>query len=115
VTRWRFDWLPHLILLLGVGIVAFPIYVTLVASTLPVSDIVHGPMPLTPGTEAAQSYRDALFMGSTNLRSGAVVTRMLLNSLVMAVVIAVGRLPFRSSRPTPSCSSASRCGWCFSG
>jgi len=92
MTRRRIDWLPHLILLLGVGIVAFPIYVTLVASTLPVAEIEHGPMPLVPGTQAAESYRDALFMGSTNLRSGAVVTRMLLNSLVMAVVIAVGKI-----------------------
>jgi sn-glycerol 3-phosphate transport system permease protein len=92
MTRRRIDWLPHLILLLGVGIVAFPIYVTMVASTLPVADIVHGPMPLVPGAKAVQSYRDALFMGSSNLRSGAVVSRMLLNSLVMAMVIAVGKI-----------------------
>jgi len=92
MTRRRIDWLPHLILLLGVGIVAFPIYVTLVASTLPVAEIEHGPMPLVPGTQALQSYRDALFMGSTNLRSGAVVSGMLLNSLVMALVIAVGKI-----------------------
>jgi sn-glycerol 3-phosphate transport system permease protein len=91
MTR-RIDWLPHVILLLGVGIVAFPIYVTLVASTLPVADIVHGPMPLVPGGEAARSYGDALFIGSSNLRSGAIVSRMLLNSLVMAVVIAVGKI-----------------------
>jgi sn-glycerol 3-phosphate transport system permease protein len=92
MTRRPVDWLAHLILLLGVGIVAFPIYVTLVASTLPVAEIEHGPMPLVPGAQAAQSYRDALFMGSTNLRSGAVVTRMLLNSLIMAVIIAVGKI-----------------------
>ena len=88
----RRDWLPHAVLLLGVGIVAFPIYVTLVGSTLPAADIVHAPMPLLPGDNGALSYRDALFHGSSLRASGATVSRMLANSLVMAVIIAVGKI-----------------------
>jgi len=86
------NWLPHAVLLLGVGIVAFPIYVTLVGSTLPAADIVRAPMPLIPGDNAVASYRDALFVGSTLRTSGALAARMLLNSLIMAVAIAVGKI-----------------------
>jgi sn-glycerol 3-phosphate transport system permease protein len=90
--RRAVDWLPHAILLIGVAIVAFPIYVTLIASTHSVSDIVQGPMSLLPGGEGLKSYTDALFVGSTLRVSGATVSRMLLNSLVMALVIAVGKI-----------------------
>jgi sn-glycerol 3-phosphate transport system permease protein len=86
------DWLPHAILLAGVAIVAFPIYVTLVASTLTVSDILHGPMPLVPGSHGPESYWEALFVGSTLRAGGGTVFRMLLNSLAMALVIAVGKV-----------------------
>ena len=86
------DVLPHAILLVGVALVAFPIYVALVASTQTVADIVGGPMPLLPGSHGLETYRDALFVGSTLRSSGAVVSRMLLNSLVMALVIAIGKI-----------------------
>jgi sn-glycerol 3-phosphate transport system permease protein len=86
------NWLPHAVLLLGVAIVAFPIYVALVASTLDVADIVHGPTTLVPGAEGPASYSLALFQGSRLRSSGAVVSRMLLNSLVMAVIIATGKI-----------------------
>jgi sn-glycerol 3-phosphate transport system permease protein len=91
-ARRAMDWLPHAILLAGIAIVAFPIYVTLIASTLSVSDIVNAPMPLVPGSHGLDSYRDALFVGSTLRTSGALVSRMLINSLVMALVIAVGKI-----------------------
>jgi sn-glycerol 3-phosphate transport system permease protein len=91
-TRRAVDWLPHAILLAGVAIVAFPIYVTLVASTLSVSDIVTAPMPLLPGSRGVDSYREALFAGSSLRSSGALVSRMLFNSLVMALVIATGKI-----------------------
>jgi sn-glycerol 3-phosphate transport system permease protein len=91
-ARGPTNWLPHALLLLGVAIVAFPIYVALVASTLDVGDIVHGPMPLLPGTEGPASYGAALFHGSSLRASGATVSRMLLNSLVMAVIIASGKI-----------------------
>jgi sn-glycerol 3-phosphate transport system permease protein len=91
-ARRGIDWLPHAILLAGVAIVAFPIYVTLVASTLSVADIVNAPMPLIPGSHGLDSYREALFAGSSLRTSGALVSRMLLNSLVMALVIATGKI-----------------------
>jgi sn-glycerol 3-phosphate transport system permease protein len=82
---------PHAILLLGMALVAFPVYVTFVASTLPRQEIVQAPMPLLPGGELVANYARALAAG-TYKTSGTPVARMLLNSAAMAVVIAVGKI-----------------------
>src|SRR5437660_756293 len=41
--------LTHAVLLAGIAVVAFPIYVTFVASTHTLDDVVRAPMPLLPG------------------------------------------------------------------
>jgi sn-glycerol 3-phosphate transport system permease protein len=84
-------WLPHLVLLGGVAIVAFPIYVTFVASTLTAQDILQSPMPMLPGGHFLENYRDTLVQGAT-ARAGQSVARMLWNSLVMALMISVGKI-----------------------
>ncbi len=89
--RARIPWLPHLVLLCGVAIVAFPIYVTLVASTITSPQILSGPMPLLPGPHLIENYRDALLYGAA-ATSGQSVARMLWNTLVMALVIAIGKI-----------------------
>jgi len=68
-----------------------PIYVTFVASTHTLHDVVRAPMPLLPGHLLVANYRAVLTDG---LRSagGAPVGRMLVNSLVMALVIAAGKI-----------------------
>jgi sn-glycerol 3-phosphate transport system permease protein len=83
--------LTHAVLLAGIVVVAFPIYVTFVASTHTLDDVVRAPMPLTPGHHLVENYQAVLADG---LRSagGAPVGRMLVNSLVMATVIAVGKI-----------------------
>jgi sn-glycerol 3-phosphate transport system permease protein len=83
--------LPHVVLLLGMALVSFPIYVTFVASTLPRQEIVQAPMPLLPGGELVANYAHALAAG-TYKTSGTPVARMLLNSAAMALVIAVGKI-----------------------
>jgi sn-glycerol 3-phosphate transport system permease protein len=85
------DWLPHAILLLGIAVIAFPVYVTVVASTLTTPDIVYGPMSLLPGPHAAENYWQALSEGNART-SGVGVDRMLLNTLVVALAIAVGKI-----------------------
>jgi len=84
------DWVPHLVLLVGVAIVAFPIYMTFVASTLTPQDILAG-MPLLPGSHLFANYRDALVTGVA-ATSGVSVARMLWNTLAMALVIALGKI-----------------------
>jgi len=85
------DFLAHAILILGVVIVAFPLYITFVASTLTYDEIVHVPMPLLPGDQLVANYTQALAHGSEK-GSSAPVSTMLLNSFVMAVGVAVGKI-----------------------
>jgi len=64
------DLLSHLILLLGVSIVAFPLYLTFVASTQTAEQISRSiPMSMVPGSHFWETYRLALFGGETSLGS----------------------------------------------
>jgi sn-glycerol 3-phosphate transport system permease protein len=83
--------LSHAVLIVGVLAVAFPLYVTFVASTLRVEEIMSVPMPLVPGDQFVQNYTQVLASGSTT-GSTAAASRMLFNSLVMALVIALGKI-----------------------
>src|SRR3954470_14435791 len=85
------DFVAHAILIVGVILVAFPLYVTLVASTRTYDDIVTVPMPLVPGDQMIENYVQVLKAGSTK-GSSAPVSTMLKNSLVMAVGVAVGKI-----------------------
>ena len=92
VERRRFgDLIPHLILLLGIGIVAFPVYLCFVGSTHEQSVIANGQMPITPGPLFWDTYHQTIFVGSTRSTREPVGT-MLLNSFIMASVIAVGKI-----------------------
>jgi len=84
------DWVPHAVLLVGLAIVAFPIYMTFVASTLTPQDILAG-MPLLPGSHLYANYRDALVSGVA-ATSGQSVARMLWNTVAMALIIALGKI-----------------------
>src|SRR5579864_9007037 len=81
----------HAVLIGGVLIVAFPLYVTFVCSTLPLERILQVPMPLLPGDQLLHNYRQVLAGGSTR-GSGAAVSTMLLNSFIMASGIALGKI-----------------------
>ena len=85
------DALAHLVLILGVIVVAFPLYITFVASTLTYDQIVHVPMPLVPGDQLVANYTQALAHGSEK-GSSAPVSAMLVNSFVMAVGVALGKI-----------------------
>ena len=81
----------HLVLILGVLAVAFPLYVTFVASTLSLKEIMQVPMPLLPGGHMIENYSQVLGAG-TSTGSKAAVWKMLTNSLVMALVIPLGKI-----------------------
>jgi len=86
--------LSHLVLVLGVMIVAFPVYVTFIASTQTAEQIVQNvPMSLLPGDNMIESYKLALFGGQSGYGGRiAPVLPMLEVSLVMALVIAIGKI-----------------------
>jgi len=83
--------LAHAVLIAGVLLVAFPIYVTFVASTLTLDQIMTVPMPLVPGDQLLANYSQVLKAGTTG-GSQASVAQMLLNSTVMALAIALGKI-----------------------
>ncbi len=79
--------LTHLGLLIGIAIICFPIYLAFVASTLTQPEIVRPPMPLVPGGHFIENYSAALLSGVN-----APVWRMLLNTMIMALGITVGKI-----------------------
>jgi sn-glycerol 3-phosphate transport system permease protein len=81
----------HAILLGGVALVAFPLYITFVASTLTLEQILIVPMPLVPGDQFWTNYTQVLSAGSQR-GAAAPVGRMMLNSLVVALVIPLGKI-----------------------
>ncbi|KQV86497.1 sn-glycerol-3-phosphate ABC transporter permease UgpE [Pelomonas sp. Root1237] len=85
------DWLAHAILLLGVAVVAFPLYVTFIAASQTSEAILHAPMPLVPGGHLLDNMATALG-GGTGSGSSAPVARMMWVSFVTAMVIAVGKI-----------------------
>ena len=92
VEHRRFgNWLPHLILLIGVAIVAFPVYLAVIASTHDNSVIANGQMPLYPGTHALETYWNTIVAG-TGKTTRQPVGGMMLNSLIMALGIAARKI-----------------------
>jgi sn-glycerol 3-phosphate transport system permease protein len=86
------DLVSHLVLLLGIAVVALPVYVTFVASTLAPDQVLQSPMPLLPGSHLIDNYATVLFKGSSGNVTTAPVGRMMWNSLVTALVIAFGKI-----------------------
>ena len=79
-------------MVLGLVIVAFPLYLAFVASSHTAQEIVQAPMPLLPGGNLLETYRTALFGGGAGAGSTAPAARMMWVSLVTALVIAVGKI-----------------------
>ncbi len=84
--------ISHVVLVLGVLIIAFPLYITFVASTHTARDIVQVPMPLLPGPHLVDNYRAAILGTSDSAASTAPVGRMMMVSLITALVIALGKI-----------------------
>jgi sn-glycerol 3-phosphate transport system permease protein len=82
--------MTHGVLILGVLVVAFPIYVAFVASTHELDALLRSPMPLIPGSSLVENYTRALTEGAKAV--GTPVWLMMFNSLVMAVGIAFGKI-----------------------
>jgi sn-glycerol 3-phosphate transport system permease protein len=89
-NRPLLTFVSHLILAIGVVIVALPLYVTFVASTRTADDVIHAPMPMLPGSHLLENYAAVIAHGAGE--SGAGVGRMMVNSLVSALVIAIGKI-----------------------
>ncbi|MDF1606648.1 sn-glycerol-3-phosphate ABC transporter permease UgpE [Hoeflea sp. YIM 152468] len=80
-------WLTHGGLILGIAVICFPIWIAFVASTVTQDELVRPPMPLLPGPHLFDNYLEALMTGGV-----APVWQMLVNSLVMALGITIGKI-----------------------
>jgi sn-glycerol 3-phosphate transport system permease protein len=84
--------LTHVILLLGVAIIAFPIWITFVAATHDAIRMTQIPLPMLPGDQFFVNFKQTFFGSGLSGTETAPVWRMLLNSLVMAMSIALGKI-----------------------
>ena len=84
--------LAHVVMVLAVFIVAFPLYLAFVASTHTAQEIVQAPMPLLPGSHFWDNYSAALTGQGGGAGSNAPVGRMIWVSLVTALVICFGKI-----------------------
>ena len=83
--------IAHALLILGIIIVAFPIYSTFVGSTHSLQTILRPPLPMLPGDQGPANYYEALFGGIGRI-GGVNVSTMLFNSTVLALGIAIGKI-----------------------
>ncbi len=81
----------HVVLVLGILVVAFPIYYVFVASTHSLQTILRPPLPLLPGPHFFTNYWEALAGGIGRI-GGVDVSTLLFNTTVVALAIAVGKI-----------------------
>lgn len=89
-NRRGFDLFCHAVLIVGVALVAFPVYVAFCAATMSEHEVFTVPLSLVPSTHLFDNLAAVWSHGSGNAASP--FGRMLLNSLVMALAIAVGKI-----------------------
>ncbi|MFN3261579.1 MAG: sn-glycerol-3-phosphate ABC transporter permease UgpE [Pikeienuella sp.] len=83
--------LTHAGLLLGVFFLCFPVWMALVASTHGPEALSRSPIPLWFGDRGWENYSQ-LLSGGLPEAGGVPVGMMMLNSLIMALLIAVGKI-----------------------
>ena len=85
------DAIAYTILTIGVLIVAFPVWLTFVASTWDAATVINGQMPLYPGPYFLENYKRILFVGTSSTTREPVIG-MMVNSFIMAITIALGKI-----------------------
>ncbi len=81
----------HSVLIGGVALVAFPVWLAFVASTYPAEALLSDVVPLTPGDRFFENYAAILGQG-VQAAGSPPVGLMMFNSLIMALAIALGKI-----------------------
>jgi sn-glycerol 3-phosphate transport system permease protein len=81
----------HVVLILGGAVIAFPLWVTFVASTHDAVTMLRPPVPLLPGPHLLENYGMVL-SESFHQATRTPLWRVLMNSLVMALGVCVGKI-----------------------
>lgn len=82
--------LQHLLLIVGVVIVALPVWIALVASTHERAALLTAPVPIWPGDQFWENYTAAWSRGVGF--QAVPVWKMTINSMIMALSIALGKI-----------------------
>lgn len=92
-NRPYLKYLTHLILISGVVCVFFPIWIAFVASTHAPNELLSSPVPWLPGSwdNFVANYSEILLQGFSGSSSVSVL-KMMTNSMIMALSIAVGKI-----------------------
>jgi len=83
--------LSHFIVLVGLAVIAFPVWMTFVASTHSQQTMLQSPIPLLPGPHLIENYTKVLTEGYGRVGSTPVMMT-LTNSLIMALGVAIGKI-----------------------
>ncbi len=89
-NRRGFDIFCHAVLLISVVLIVFPVYVAFGAVTMNSKEVFTVPLSLVPSTHLFENVAHIWKYGSGN--TAAPFGVMLLNSLVMALVISIGKI-----------------------
>jgi sn-glycerol 3-phosphate transport system permease protein len=84
--------LSHLVMLIGVIVIAFPVWMTFVASTHDQQTMLQSPIPLLPGRYLFDNYMQVLTQGFGRGFGGAPLWVTLMNSTIMALGVAIGKI-----------------------
>ena len=85
------NFFAHTVLIIGVALVVFPVYIAVVASTQAPGELMRGTMPLLPGSHGIENYTQMWQSGISTANSPPAAL-MLWNSFVMAMAITLGKL-----------------------
>jgi len=88
-TRPASTFVSHLVLLVGIAIVVFPIWITIVAASHDAARLLEVPLPLWLGDQFYDNLKHVLGKG---VQDSSPLGLMLLNSLIMALMIAFGKI-----------------------
>ncbi|QCP51224.1 sn-glycerol-3-phosphate ABC transporter permease UgpE [Trinickia violacea] len=89
-NRKGFDLFCHAVLLAGVALIVFPVYVAFCAATMSAQEVFTVPLSLVPSTHLFENIASVWTHGSRGAASP--LGRMLFNSLVMALAISIGKI-----------------------
>ncbi len=89
-NRRGLDIFSHVVLVLGILTILFPLYVAFVAATLDNDAVYNVPMTLIPGTHLWENISHIWTQGVNG--NGPAFSLMLMNSVIMALGITVGKI-----------------------
>lgn len=90
-VRHRNQFWLHVLLIISATLVIFPVYIAIIASTHSSQELLHAPIPILPGHHFWENYKVVLTHGLA-ANGGEPILPMLLNSLIMALLIAFGKI-----------------------